>query len=143
MDSLISICRWVSRALSFFLTFAIGLPGLLVSAVVSIVLAVQGVRSDFAGFTYDIVQFFNTASNAVSAFMARISTFEYYPIFHNILALDVLGTLLVTLVVTFCALIVFIAFGLFFQALVILLPFSGFKLITKLISLISAGFLKP
>lgn len=143
MDSLISICRWITKALGIFLSVATGLPGLIIACFTSSVLSVQAVDHDFAGFTYQIVQVLNTATTSVQAFMNQLSSFEYYPLFHDILALDVLGSLISSLLVIIFSLIGFILFGLFFQALVLLIPFAAFKLVTKIISVCSVGFLKP
>lgn len=104
--------------------------------------AFYALRSDLGSITTSLVEFFDTATAKVDALISWLSQQQYWSFFYDLFALDVFGSVFSTFLtfVFFC--ISFIVLQAFLSSLFVLIPFIFWKVTSKILSVLSMGYVK-
>lgn len=143
MGTVIQICRFVVNCLLATITFVVSIPGMVVTAITGIVGVVSALVSNVYNSCSLIITVLDKAINAVTHLTSWLSSVPYYGIFHDLFALDVLGSVFSSFISLVIGIIGFAVIDFFFAGVVIAVPFFILKSVRSLVSIVSAGFVKP
>lgn len=143
MSVLIDFFSFLWRVLRRTLGFIISMPGMIATSLASLYASVQVMVTTIQTNAQSIYDFCSTAKEHVISFREWISGLSYFPFFSHIFAFDTLATVVSSIVSFFFGL-----FGLVFVMSVVWLfivfvPFWIYKLVCKIVQLLSAGFAEP
>lgn len=142
MGFLIQIAVFIFTALRRGLPFIVSVPGLLIAAFAGIASGFASIAGNIHNSSFYVIRLFTLGKESVESLMSWLGSIEYYGFFHFIFAFDVLGSVFSSFLTLVLFIIVFTIFGFFFQGLFIAVPFLCFKILSKILSVVSAGYVK-
>lgn len=143
MGVIISIFSFLWRALRVTLGFICTIPGMIFTAIFGWVGAIAALVRNIGGCCTSIVEFFSSAISHVEAMIEVIGSQPYWGFFYELFALDTFGEVFTYFLGLVIALLSLSVFEIFFQGVVIAVPFLIFKSIGKVIQVLTLGFSKP
>lgn len=142
MEYVFKFFKWLLVFTNATIGFCTGIPGMILIACTAFGVPIVSLARDFLGACTSTVTIFAKAQDAVSELMSVMSSSQYFGFFYNCFALDEFGRALSLFLVLVIALIVLSAFEMFFQCVVVAVPFLIYRSIGKIVQAASAGFVK-
>lgn len=125
------------------MSFLLSIPGMIGSALLSFVGIVSALVGNVGSICTNIIELFSRAQNFLDPVIDFIRSNEYFSFFYHLVALDAFVESFSTFISIVIAIIVLSLFEVFFQCVVVAVPFFIYKGVSKIVQASSAGFVKP
>lgn len=143
MSIVIQFFSLLWRVLRNTLSFLVSLPGMIVTSVASLSASVVAIVDSLYSHSLRLVELILLAKEKVVQFQSFLNELPVYPMIHHIAAFDVLFQVFSFFCTFAFALISTIFIMTVIHIVVIFVPFLIYKLVCKIVQLLSAGFAEP
>lgn len=142
MGAIISIFQWIWKLLDTALKWASELPGKLILFVTTFVTTLVSIFAFFTSHVSDVVTIIDNGSSSVSEVSSMIGNTTYGGLLVHVMSLDVAAQYIVSVGGVFLGAISMVVLALFGYAMTCWVIPMALMVVQKMISVVSAGFIK-